>query len=149
LSTNQIRDFIVVNVGARLREKQLGASDYRAILQTLESIGKSAVLTFGPHEQLLASESADGTQAHLGPATDLVELADLFHRADAVITCDTGPMHLAVAVGSPTCGIFVSTSPQRYGYQTEVHTRIDARDGLEPDHLNTLKQWLSVRPQIA
>ena len=102
---------------------------------------KSVIVTFGPSEQSLAQQSATETGAILGPATTLVELADLFHRADAVVSCDTGPMHLAVAVGSPTCGIFVATSPERYGYQGEGHCRLDARSGLNTDHLEAIKEW--------
>ena len=141
LEATEINTFTILNIGARLSEKQLSSSDYRSIIQALEEAAKSVIVTFGPSEESLAQQSASGTGAILGPATTLVELADLFHRADAVVSCDTGPMHLAVAVGSPTCGIFVATSPERYGYQGEGHCRLDARSGLNTDHLEAIKEW--------
>ena len=149
LEAAEVQTFTIVNIGARLSEKQLSSSDYRSIIQTLEEATKNVIVTFGPSEEALAQQSTDGTGAILGPATTLVELADLFHRADAVVSCDTGPMHLAVAVGCPTCGIFVSTSPERYGYQGEGHCRLDARSGLNTDHLETIKEWLAKSLQEA
>ena len=43
--------------------------------------------------------------------TDLVELVGILAGARAVVSNDSGVMHLAAALGSPTVGIFGSTSP--------------------------------------
>lgn len=47
--------------------------------------------------------------------TSLVSLPALIRRADWVITNDSGPMHLAAALGVRTVGIFGPTDPRRYG----------------------------------
>ena len=48
-------------------------------------------------------------------ATNLKESGALLARADALVTMDTGPMHLAAAVGCPIVALFGPTSPARTG----------------------------------
>jgi len=52
---------------------------------------------------------------NLGGRTTLKELAYLFSHAAAVITTDSGPMHIAAAVGTPTVALFGPTDPSRTG----------------------------------
>jgi ADP-heptose:LPS heptosyltransferase len=46
---------------------------------------------------------------------DLLTLAGLIERMDLLVTGDTGPMHLAVAVGTPVVAVFGPSDPARYG----------------------------------
>jgi ADP-heptose:LPS heptosyltransferase len=48
-------------------------------------------------------------------AMDLAELAALLESLDVFITGDTGPMHLAAAVGTPVIALFGPSDPRRYG----------------------------------
>jgi ADP-heptose:LPS heptosyltransferase len=70
--------------------------------------------------------SADAALGHLQEAqkarlldfigrTSLKETGALLLRADALVTMDTGPMHLAAAVGTPLIALFGPTSPERTG----------------------------------
>jgi ADP-heptose:LPS heptosyltransferase len=52
----------------------------------------------------------------------LKQLAALFERASAVVSTDTGPMHLAVAMGTPVVALFGPTSPGRTGPHGDGHT---------------------------
>ena len=52
---------------------------------------------------------------NLAAKTTLSELAALLHFCKLVLTNDTGPMHLAAAVGAPLVAIFGSTSPELTG----------------------------------
>jgi ADP-heptose:LPS heptosyltransferase len=45
----------------------------------------------------------------------LPRLAALLERVDLMISNDTGPMHLAAAMGTPTIGLFGPQLPQRFG----------------------------------
>jgi ADP-heptose:LPS heptosyltransferase len=83
-------------------------------------------------------------EAELAPPTGLTDLADLMHCARAVVSCDTGPMHLAVAVGTPTCGVFVSTDPSRYGYAEAPNLVLDVRSA--PLDVGPVEQWLRGLP---
>jgi ADP-heptose:LPS heptosyltransferase len=51
----------------------------------------------------------------LAGALDLLTLGAVLERCALVVTGDTGPMHLAAAVGAPIVGIFGPSSPDRYG----------------------------------
>jgi heptosyltransferase I len=52
---------------------------------------------------------ADGTQI------DLLDLAAVIQRLNVLVTGDTGPMHLATAVGTPVVAVFGASNPVRYG----------------------------------
>lgn len=56
--------------------------------------------------------------------TDLPELAALLSQVDALVTNDTGPMHLAAAVGTPLLALFGSTDPAVCGPRGAGPTRV-------------------------
>jgi ADP-heptose:LPS heptosyltransferase len=62
-----------------------------------------------------------GGFAHMAPATTLVELGALCQRAKLFIGCDTGPLHLAAAVGTPCIGLYGATSARRNGPYGDGH----------------------------
>ena len=53
--------------------------------------------------------------------TSLKVLAEVFRNADLVVCPDTGPMHLAAAVGTPVVALFGPTAPWRTGPFGEGH----------------------------
>ncbi len=53
--------------------------------------------------------------------SDLIELAALLGALDVLMTGDTGPMHLAAAVGTPVVALFGPSDPRRYGPQGNHH----------------------------
>jgi ADP-heptose:LPS heptosyltransferase len=62
------------------------------------------------------------TQAtNLAGETTLITLAALYEKADFTISTDTGPMHIAAALGTPTVALFGSTAPWRTGPFGSVH----------------------------
>jgi heptosyltransferase-1 len=61
---------------------------------------------------------------NLGGETTLRDLAYLFGRAALLITTDSGPMHIAAAVGTPVVALFGPTSPARTGPRGRGHTII-------------------------
>jgi heptosyltransferase-1 len=63
---------------------------------------------------------------NLGGQTTLLELAYLDKKARFVITTDSGPMHLAAAVGTPVVALFGPTDPARTGPYGEGHTIVRA-----------------------
>lgn len=64
--------------------------------------------------------------------TDLLTLAALLQRASAMITTDTGPMHMAAAVGTPTVALFGPTAPWRTGPYGKMHRVVRAAPPCSP-----------------
>lgn len=78
----------------------------------------TVVLTWGPGERDIAAQaqSASRGRAVLAlPTPRLGRLAALLRRADLVIGGDTGPLHLAAALGAPVVGIYGPKDPRIYG----------------------------------
>ena len=76
-----------------------------------------SIVLWGPGEQPLAQavvDASDGS-ATLSPKTDVADLVSLIKAAALMISGDTGPMHIAGAVGTPVVGVFGPTNPARNG----------------------------------
>ena len=81
-----------------------------------QELGIGVVLTggeAGPIEKIKARMKT--AAVNLGGQTTLRELASLYRDASLVITTDSGPMHLAAAVGTPVVALFGPTDPARTG----------------------------------
>lgn len=79
--------------------------------------GLVSLVAAGPGEEdLAAAVEAAGSGAALGlPVLGLPELATLLRRATLVLGGDTGPLHLAHALGAPVCCVMGPTDPERHG----------------------------------
>jgi heptosyltransferase I len=112
----QIGDYVLLNPGAGWGAKQWPAERYGFVARRLAEDGVKALINFGPGEESLvqAVESASEGTAE-GIACSLAELIALTRRARLFIGGDTGPMHLAAALGIPVVAIFGPTNPARNG----------------------------------
>lgn len=81
----------------------------------LERMGKRPLLVTGPGEEAIVSEvlarSKSGEHLRALPAMKIRELASILHHCEAVVANDGGIMHLSVALGRPTVGVFGPTEP--------------------------------------
>jgi heptosyltransferase-1 len=109
-------EFVLLNPGAGWGAKQWPAERYAAVAQQLASEGVKCLVNFGPGEEPLADtvENASGGAARAIACT-LTQLIALTRRATLFIGGDTGPMHLAAALGVPVVAIFGPTNPARNG----------------------------------
>lgn len=69
---------------------------------------------------------------NLAGRTTLKELAALYSRADLLISTDTGPMHLAVAMETPVVALFGPTAPWRTGPYGKHHQVLFSKDPCAP-----------------
>lgn len=65
----------------------------------------------------------------MAPQTTLRELAFLLSGARLVVAGDTGPLHLAAALGSDVIGLFGPTNPQRNGPYGQIERCVEAYSG--------------------
>jgi len=111
-----IGDFALVNPGAGWGAKQWPAERYGHVARRLAEDGVKSFINFGPGEEPLMREveSASAGTAQ-GVVCSLTELIALTRRARLFIGGDTGPMHLAAALGIPVLALFGPTNPARNG----------------------------------
>jgi len=111
------RDFAVLNPGGGWPSKLWPPAAFGAVAQGLAARGIVPVVTWGPGEEGLADAvvAASGkTATHCFPTT-LLEYLEVARRARIVVAADTGPLHLACAIGTPVVGVFGPTDPARNG----------------------------------
>jgi len=119
------RPLVAVHVSGGRLVKQWPPERFAALASHLAaSRGASIVVTGGPADRSLV----DGVVRAVGPRVidaagdlDLPALAGLLERVDVLVTGDTGPMHLAAAVGTPVVAIFGPSDPARYAPADPIH----------------------------
>lgn len=83
-----------------------------------------SVLIAGPGEEGLAHRivrDSGGSIPIVGPELDLAQLASVLSQLDALVTNDSGPMHLAAAAGTACLALFGPTDPRRTSPSGEQH----------------------------
>ena len=108
------RPVVLLSPGAGWGAKRWPAERYGAVARDLQQQGCMVLVNAGPEEQALAAEvvRASGARA---PQFTLERLIALTRRVCLVIAGDTGPLHLACALGKPVVGIYGPTDPSRNG----------------------------------
>ena len=98
---------------AKGRRKRWPMQRHAELATLLVREGKRVVIAWGsPREGDEArSAAALAPGAEVAPPTDLVELTELLRGASVLVTGDTGPMHLAAAVGTPVVALFGPSDP--------------------------------------
>jgi ADP-heptose:LPS heptosyltransferase len=113
-------DSVALFVGARA-EKRWPLEHFLGLAERVAAAGRRCVIFAGPAEQALVEGLGLPSGAFLAPSLPLRRFASALAQARVVVTADTGPMHLAVALGVPTVELFIgsatwSSEPWRYGY---------------------------------
>jgi heptosyltransferase-1 len=120
LGKRRISPFVILNPGAGWGAKRWPVERYGQVARRLADDGIPSILNYGPGEKDLAraAASASGGAAEAMQCS-VSELIALTRRARLFIGGDTGPMHLAAALGIPVVAIFGPTDPDRNGpYRT-------------------------------
>lgn len=103
--------YVVVHPGASVPARAPRPAWAAALVEDLRAQGLRTVVTGGPSEVDLTREVAGDGAVDLGGRTDLPELADVLARASCVVVGNTGPAHLAAAVGTPVVSLFAPVVP--------------------------------------
>jgi heptosyltransferase I len=107
----------LVNPAGGWASKLWTPEGFGAVARAARDRGLRALVTWGPGEEALADRvvAASGGAAERCFPTTLREYVELARRARVVVASDTGPLHLAGAVGTPVVGVFGPTDPARNG----------------------------------
>lgn len=110
------RRLAIINPGAGWGAKCWPAESYGEVARALADRGVAVMVNFGPEEEELAQQVRDWSGAVARPVNCSVsELIALTRRASLFVGGDTGPMHLAAALGVPIVALFGPTRPERNG----------------------------------
>jgi ADP-heptose:LPS heptosyltransferase len=105
------RGYVVVHPGASVPARAWAPERNAALVQALAAGGRRVVVTGGPGERDLTALVAGDGGLDLGGRTDFAGLADVIAGADCIVVGNTGPAHLAAAVGTPVVSLFAPTVP--------------------------------------
>jgi heptosyltransferase-1 len=110
--------YALLNPGAAWPNKRWPPARLAALAAHLRSRhGLMSVVLWGPGEEALASAVVDGAggSAVLSSKTSIADLVALARGAMLMVSGDTGPTHIAAALGTPIVGIYGPTRPARNG----------------------------------
>ncbi|HEV2753284.1 MAG TPA: glycosyltransferase family 9 protein [Solirubrobacteraceae bacterium] len=103
--------YVVVHPGASVPARAWAPWRHAALVEALTALGRRAVVTGAPSERDLTARVAGADGLDLGGETSLADLAEVLAGADAIVVGNTGPAHLAAAVGTPVVSLFAPTVP--------------------------------------
>jgi lipopolysaccharide heptosyltransferase I len=110
--------FAIINPGGGWPNKRWPPERYGAAAAAMRARhGLGSLVLWGPGEQALADEVSATSHgaARTAPPTDLAGIVALSRATRLFVGGDTGPLHLAAAVGAPIVGIYGPTDPARNG----------------------------------
>ena len=117
--------WIAINPGARWLNKRWPAEYFAELIQRLaaRNPGTNFVILGGKDDEALGriiSEAEPERCLDLTGKTSLPETIEWLRRCDYIVTNDTGPMHMAAALGKPVVAVFGPTDPRRTGPYGQV-----------------------------
>jgi lipopolysaccharide heptosyltransferase I len=168
------RPWLVLGVGSRWATKRWPPPHFAALARRARAEFGGTVIFIGAREEAVLSQAVrerlTGPVVDLAGATTLPQLAAILARADAVLANDTGPLHLAAALGRPVVAPYtctrlrlsgpygqeagsVETSVWCRGSYLKRCARMECMDELTPERLwpqlrEVLLSWQS-RPRSA
>ena len=112
-------NWVAMNVSARWQTKRWPAASFAEVADRLQQEGCGAVVMIGGSDEradvAAVSKMMKTPAIDLAGATTVGLLPALLSRASLLITNDSGPMHIAAAVGTPVVALFGPTSAARTG----------------------------------
>ena len=134
--------YALLNPGAAWPNKRWPPSRLAAIARELRARhGLMSVVLWGPGEEALAAEVVAGADggAVMSPKTSIADLVALARRAALMVSGDTGPTHIAAALGTPIVGIYGPTRPARNGPMSPLDVTVSRDSVCQCHHLRRCK----------
>ncbi len=112
------RPVVAIAPGARWATKRWPAERFAAVADALHAEGVRIVLCGGPGDRDAFDAFRAATRARVAADLSFLPLdalAAAIAGVDLLVACDSGPVHLATAVGTPVLALFGPTSTRRWG----------------------------------
>lgn len=127
---------VVLHYGTTWKTKLWALERWCELARELASRDRMRMLlTWGNDEEYQAAltiKDAAGGRAVVWPKGGLLELAALLSRVELVIGGDTGPVHIAAALGTKTVSLFRVTDAERNGPRGNRHARLQVECACSP-----------------
>jgi len=127
---------VILNPGAGWASKRWPPERFAAVARALHRRrNETSLVVWGGAAEREAAEriAADSFGAAImAPPTTLQDLGELCRQARLVISGDTGPLHLAAAVGTPCVGLFGPVPAERNGPYGRHHACVEPPAALRP-----------------
>lgn len=130
-----LNDFIVISPAASKAERNWHSKGYADIADYLSEKGYQIVLCGGPGqldkqlgEQIM--QLSPNITLNLIGQTSLKQMLSILKRARLVIAPDTGPAHMATAIGTHAIGLYAHSNPRRTGPYCNLHNVVSVYDEM-------------------
>jgi 3-deoxy-D-manno-octulosonic-acid transferase/heptosyltransferase-1 len=127
--------FVAINPMTRWPTKNWTPTQFATVARALRDHGLTPLFTGAAGDRAAIDAIADahgGALPRVDGRTRLPVLAAMYRRARVVLSTDTGPMHLAVAVGARVVALFGPTAPGSTGPYGRTHIVLQAGVGCSP-----------------
>jgi len=114
----ELENFVLINPGGGWITKLWDEDKFAQLIDLIyNDLHIPSLVTWGPGERAIADKIARKciTPAVISFSTNLTELIALIRRSRLVVSGDSGPLHLASALGIPVVGLYGPTDPLRNG----------------------------------
>ncbi len=135
------RPWLAVGVGSRWLTKRWPPEHFAALVRRAQAtFGGTALFVGAPEEAELAQVAASlltGPMVQLTGKTTLPQLVALLSEGDVMIANDTGPLHLAVALGRPVVAPYTCTLVERTGPYGQTDRAVETSIWCRGSYLKT------------
>ena len=131
---------VALNVGTTWRTKRWDIANFAEVIYQIEHLVPEAkiILTGSFAERTRIEDLPAAVPAiNLIGKTSILQLGALLERCELCLTCDSGPMHIAAAVGTPTLALFGPTDPVRHKPYGAGHTVVEKPVECRPCYRRT------------
>ncbi len=126
---------VALNLGTTWATKRWEVTNFADLIQQIvRLLPEIKVVLVGSSEEVELAESLPASLSVINfvGKTGILQLGALLERCEVCVTCDSGPMHIAAAVGTPTLALFGPTSPTRHQPHGTGHTVIEKSVSCRP-----------------
>jgi ADP-heptose:LPS heptosyltransferase len=118
--------FVALFPGASIHERRWGTERFRCVGEVLSALGITMVVVGGSEDRLQGDViTAGGLGLNLAGSTSLSETAAVIQRSVMLLSGDSGVLHIAVGLGTPTVSLFGPGRAKKWAPQGDQHIVIN------------------------